>query len=119
MSLDLLALTSRYHEALNAYDEATVKAMFAPGAVYISKGVNGRIEGRDAILAAFTAYFREHPDQHAEDEGVEILSPTRVRFAWRLEATSASTGRRVTRRGVETVTYDAEGLISHVEVTDA
>lgn len=119
MSLDLVALTSRYHEALNHYDEATVKAMFAPGAVYISKGVNGRIEGRDAILAAFTRYFREHPDQVAEDEGVEILSPSTVRFAWRLEATSASTGSKVTRRGVETVTFDEQGLIAHVEVIDA
>ena len=118
MSLDLLALTSRYHEALNAYDEATVKAMFAPDAVYVSKGVNGRIEGRDAILTAFTVYFREHPDQHAEDEGVEILSPRTVRFAWRLEATSASTGKKVTRRGVETVTYNDAGLIAHVEVID-
>ena len=118
MSLDLLALTSRYHEALNRYDEAVVKAMFAPQAVYISKGVNGRIEGRDAILAAFTAYFHEHPDQYAEDEGVEILSPNAVRFAWRLEATSRSTGKRVIRRGVETVTYDNDGLIAHVEVID-
>lgn len=118
MSLDLIALTSRYHAALNAYDEATVRAMFAPGAVYISKGVNGRIEGRDAILAAFTTYFHEHPDQFAEDEGVEILSPDTVRFAWRLKATSRSTGRPVTRRGVETVTFDADGLISHVEVID-
>ena len=85
MSLDILALTSRYHEALNHYDEATVRAMFAPDAVYVSKGVNGRIEGRDAILTAFTAYFHEHPDQYAEDEGVEILSAHAVRFAWRLE----------------------------------
>jgi uncharacterized protein (TIGR02246 family) len=118
MSLDLLALTSRYHDALNHYDEATVKAMFAPDAVYVSKGVNGRIAGRDAILAAFTAYFDEHPDQHAEDEGVEVLSPNMVRFAWRLRATARSSGKPVTRRGVETVNYDGDGLISHVEVID-
>ena len=118
MSLDLLALTSRYHEALNHYDEATVRAMFAPDAVYVSKGVNGRIEGRDAILTAFTAYFHEHPDQYAEDEGVEILSPNVVRFAWRLEATARSTGKRVTRRGVDAVTYNDDGLIAHVEVID-
>lgn len=119
MSLDLIALTARYHAALNAYDEAVVKAMFAPDAVYISKGVNGRIEGRDAILAAFTAYFHEHPDQYAEDEGVEVLSPATVRFAWKLAATSRTTGKRVTRRGVETVTFDDAGLIRHVEVIDA
>ena len=118
MSLDLLALTSRYHEALNHYDETTVKAMFAPHAVYVSEGVNGRIEGRDAILPAFSAYFHEHPDQLAEDEWADILSPHAVRFAWRLAATARSTGKRVMRRGVETVTYDDNGLITHVEVID-
>ena len=118
MSFDPLVPLRRYHAALNAYDEAVVTPMFAPDAVYESPGVGGRIEGRDAIIRAFTAYFTEHPDQHAEDETVEVLSPRRVRFTWRLEATSRSTGKRVTRRGVETVTFDDEGLISHVEVRD-
>ena len=118
MNFDPLVPLRRYHEALNAYDEAVVTPMFAPDAVYDSPGVGGRIAGREAIIRAFTAYFTEHPDQHAEDETVEVLSPRKVRFTWRLEATSRSTGRPVTRRGVETVTFDDNGLISHVEVQD-
>lgn len=118
MSLDLARLVDRYHAALNAYDEATVKAMFAPAAVYTSPGVNGRIEGREAIIAAFTKYFDEHPDQHAEDEWREVLSPRTVRFGWKLRATKRSTGQPIARRGVETVTYDENGLILEVEVRD-
>jgi len=119
MTLDPVALLRRYHEALNRYDEATVKAMFAPDAVYVSPGVNGRIAGRDAIIAAFTAYFAEHPDQHAVDESVVPAGDLGVRSVWALAATARSTGRRVTRRGTETVTFGADGLIRHVEVTDA
>lgn len=119
MSLDPVALLAHYHAALNAYDAETVKAMFAADAVYVSPGVNGRIAGRDAIIAAFIAYFAEHPDQHAIDDEVTRLAPDAVRSHWRLEATARSTGQRVTRRGVETVSFDGEGLIRHVEVTDA
>jgi hypothetical protein len=37
---------------------------------------------------------------------------------WRLAATSVTLGRRVERRGVETVCFDAEGRITSVEVED-
>lgn len=119
MTIDPLALLQRYHEALNAYDERMVKAMFAEDAVYVSRGVNGRVAGRDAIIAAFSAYFREHPDQRAADDTVTLVAPDTVRAQWRLEATARSTGGRVTRQGTETVTFDANGLIRHVEVDDA
>ena len=119
MSIDPVALLQRYHAALNAYDEATVKAMFAVDAVYVSPGVKGRIAGREAIIAAFSTYFAEHPDQHAIDDEVTRVAPDAVRSAWRLEATARSSGQRVARRGMEMVTFTADGLIRHVEVTDA
>ena len=113
-----VALLKRYHAALNVYDAETVKPMFAAGAVYISPGVNGQIEGRDAIIAAFSAYFTEHPDQRAQDESIEQVSAFAVRAQWRLAATSASSGRLVERRGIETVSFDVAGLIARVEVED-
>ena len=119
MIIDPVALLRRYHEALSEYDEGTVAAMFAQDAVYVSPGVNGRIAGRDAIIAAFTAYFAEHPDQHSTDEQVRLVAPGTVRSSWTLAATARSTGQPVTRRGTETVTFDRAGLITHVEVTDA
>lgn len=36
MSIDAVALVRRYHEALNRYDPAVVKPMFAADAVYVS-----------------------------------------------------------------------------------
>lgn len=118
MSIDPVALLRHYHAALQPYDAAMAAACFAPGAVYVSPGVNGKIEGRDAIIASFNAYFAEYPDQHAEDARIDRLSPLAARAAWRLAATSAATGQRIVRHGVETVQFDAAGLIIAVEVED-
>lgn len=118
MNIDPVALTARYHAALNDFDVAGVAAMFASDAVYVSPGVNGRIEGREAIIAAFSAYFAEHPDQVAVDDVVEHIGPSMARAQWRLSATARSTGRPVARQGVETLSFDAEGLIMRVEVED-
>jgi uncharacterized protein (TIGR02246 family) len=118
MSIDPVALVRRYHAALDAYDASVVGPMFADDAIYSSPGVNGRIEGRDAIIAAFSAYFAEHPDQRAEDDSIEQTGPREARAHWRLRATAASTGAAVARRGLETVSFDAGGLITRVEVED-
>jgi uncharacterized protein (TIGR02246 family) len=118
MTIDPVALLTRYHAALNDYDEAVVEAMFAEDAIYVSPGVKGRIAGRDAIIAAFTAYFAEHPDQAAIDEAVTQVAPDTAHSVWRLDATARSTGQRVTRRGTETISFDRHGLIRHVEVAD-
>ncbi len=118
MSFDPVAQVERYHAALNAYHAATVMPMFAEAAVYVSPGVNGRLEGRARIIAAFSAYFAEHADQQAVDEKIERLGPRMARSHWRLAATAASTGKLIERRGTETVTFDAHGLILRVEVED-
>ena len=118
MSLDPVALMERYHAALNHYDAATIAPMFAENAVYVSPGVKGRIEGRDKIIAAFTVYFSEHPDQVGTDDRVERVGPLQVRTHWRTEATSASTGKPVQRRGSQTIIFDERGLILRVEVED-
>jgi hypothetical protein len=41
-----------------------------------------------------------------------------VRSRWILVATSISSGKKVKRQGVETVHFNAKGLISTVEVQD-
>jgi hypothetical protein len=119
MSLDPVEQLRRYHAALNRYEEAVVTPMFAPEAVYVSPGVNGRLVGREAIIAAFNAYFAEHPDQIAIDDSIAAVDPRTVQASWRLEATARSSGAQVRRRGTETVTFDAAGLIIRVEVQDA
>ena len=118
MSLDPAGLLRRYHAALQPYAADEVSGMFAEDAVYVSPGVNGRLEGRAAIMCAFNAYFAEHPDQHAVDEKVEVLGDRSVRSHWRLTATSAASGQPVERHGIETITFDAQGRIVKVEVED-
>jgi ketosteroid isomerase-like protein len=118
MSVDPVALVRRYHAALEAFDASVVGPMFSAAAVYVSPGVGGRIDGRDAIMAAFAAYFTEHPDQRAEDEEITQTGPREARAVWRLRATPRAGGRRIERRGIEHVSFDAAGLILRVEVAD-
>lgn len=119
MSPDPVALVKRYHAALNRYEAALVAPMFAEDAVYVSPGVSGRIAGRVNIIAAFDAYFAEHPGQRAEDDEIVAVGSLAARSRWRLEATGKSTGLTIRRAGTETVTFDAAGLIVRVEVEDS
>lgn len=117
MAIDPVALVRRYHDALNRFDAGVVSPMFAAGAEYHSPSV-GVIRGRDAIIAAMQGYFAEYPDQVAEDDTVEAIAADKVRCEWHLRATSRSTGEPYVRRGAEVVTFDADGLITRVEVED-
>ena len=117
--IDPVALLIRYHAALQPYDANTVTTMFAPDARYVSPGVGGVIEGRDAIIAAFTAYFTEHPDQNSVDDSVVAVAPDTARAEWSLNATSASTGEPYIRRGTETIRFTPQGLIAEVSVEDS
>ena len=116
--IDLIAATRHYHEALNALDMDAVEACFAPDAVYLSPGVGGRIEGRDAIMAAFRAYFDLYPVQIAQDHLIEAVAPGIARTCWRLSATHAVTGEALHRQGDETIGFDPDGLILNIEVRD-
>lgn len=107
---------ARFHDVTNAQDFAAIEAMFAPDVVYISQGVGGRIEGRDAVMAAFRAYFEEYPDQEAEDKKLEALSSNSARSEWSLTGTSTKTGVWRERHGAETITLNGNGLIVRVDV---
>ena len=116
MTHDPAKTLARFHEVTNAQDFAAIEAMFAPDVVYISQGVGGRIEGREAVMAAFRTYFEEYPDQEAEDKKLEALSPDRARSEWSLTGTSTKTGVWRERHGAETITIDGNGLIIRVDV---
>jgi ketosteroid isomerase-like protein len=107
-----------YHSAINALDFAVIEAFFAEDAVYVSGGVGGQIDGRDAIMAAFRKYFDAYPDQVAEDTLVEKVAPLAARAVWQLGATDSQTGEKMIRKGEETVTFNEAGRIIRVDVTD-
>ncbi|MFT3989629.1 nuclear transport factor 2 family protein [Aestuariivirga sp.] len=117
MARDLVARVEAYHAQLNAYDPVQVSKFFSADAEYHSPGV-GVLVGRRAIIAAMSGYFAEYPDQVAVDDVMEQVAPDRVRSEWRLAATSKTTGQQTLRSGVETVTFDEDGLIRRVQVED-
>ncbi|MDQ0319468.1 hypothetical protein QO002_001606 [Pararhizobium capsulatum DSM 1112] len=117
MTIDPCALAARFHHAINELDFATIENFFVKDAHY-SSGKVGGLAGRDAIMAAFRRYFDEYPDQVAEDSLIEQVSPFAARAVWSLKATSASTGAPFSRRGEETITFNPEGKVINVEVTD-
>jgi uncharacterized protein (TIGR02246 family) len=115
--IDPIALVQRYHEALNRYRPEEIAPLFAPDASYHSPGV-GALQGRDSIIAAFSVYFAEHPDQHSRDNTLVQVGTHSARSEWQLTATSKSTGKPYLRSGAETVTFDDSGLIIRVVVED-
>ncbi len=117
MARDLLKLVARYHKALNDFDFTTVENMFVENAEYHSSGIGG-LYGRTNILEAMKAYFFEFSDQISSDESIEFVGSDSVRCRWKLQATSKSSGKKVKRHGVETVHFNARGLITLVEVQD-
>ncbi|WP_438749694.1 nuclear transport factor 2 family protein [Pararhizobium sp. O133] len=117
MPIDPVALVERFHAAINTLDFGTIDAFFADDARYASGKVGG-LKGRDAIMAGFRRYFDEYPDQVAEDSLIEALSPVSARAVWRLSATSSITGSPLRRQGEETITFNEQGWIIRVDVTD-
>ena len=111
-------LLNAYHAALNAFDLATVKSMFAEDAIYVSPRLNGQITGRAAIMEAMEKYFAEFADQVSVDENIHHLDEFNAQADWRLQATSSLTGKSITRRGSEVIRFDSNGLIQRVDVID-
>lgn len=109
--------TRLYHAAINALDFEALAGFFTTDAVYASSGI-GEIAGREAILDAFKAYFASYPDQVAEDDLIEELSPQSARSFWRLAATHNKTGEVSRRSGEEVILFDASGKILRVTVQD-
>lgn len=107
-----------FHNAINALDYPTIEDYFAEDAVYVSGGVGGRIDGREAIMTAFRKYFDAYPDQIAADTSVNRVGDNAARSVWELKAIDSRTGLPMVRTGEETLTFNAEGKIVRVDVTD-
>jgi ketosteroid isomerase-like protein len=115
---DPVEVLRRFHDAVNAQDFVAIEGFFADDAIYGSIKV-GALEGKAAILAAFRKYFSEYPNQVAHDDSFTKLSETSAKSSWHLNATSATTGEKLIRKGEETIFLDAEGKIVRVDVSDA
>ncbi|MBW9115820.1 nuclear transport factor 2 family protein [Rhizobium cauense] len=117
MAFDPVEELKRFHGAVNALDFETIENYFAEDATYVSKGV-GSLSGRDEIMVAFRKYFDDYPDQTAIDTLVEKVSPKAARAVWSVRATHSKTGKPLVREGEETLTFNEDGRVTHVEVKD-
>jgi nuclear transport factor 2 (NTF2) superfamily protein len=117
MSFDPVAALKAYHAALDAHDVDRVEMMLALNATYTSAAV-GVVEGRDAIVAAMRKYFAAHEDHRAWDDAIKATGPRQAHSVWQLKATHTASGQTFHRRGEETVTFDANGLVLAVVVKD-
>lgn len=117
MTFDPVTAAQRFHHAINDLDFAVIDDFFADDAVYGSIKV-GQLSGKAEIMAAFRRYFETYPDQVAVDELTEAVPPMAARAVWRLKATHAETGEPLVRFGEETITFNEDGKIVSVDVTD-
>ena len=117
MVKNIIKLVEHYHDALNKFDFTIIEKMFTEDAEYHSSGIGG-LYGRSNIMNAMKAYFNEFSDQVSTDDKLELLNENTVRAHWRLAATTKSSGRKVTRQGVENIHFNSKGLITMVEVED-
>ncbi|MDE1996546.1 MAG: nuclear transport factor 2 family protein, partial [Rhizobiaceae bacterium] len=106
-----------FHDAINRLDYEAIEDFFAPDATYVSNGV-GSLAGREAIMEAFRGYFDKYPDQTAVNSLVETLTPLSGRAVWSVRATNSKTGTPLVREGEETITFDEDGRVVRVDVTD-
>ncbi|MGO8176243.1 hypothetical protein ACC764_38485, partial [Rhizobium ruizarguesonis] len=72
---------------------------------------------RAEIMAAFRLYFDDYPDQTAENSLVETLTPLSGRSVLSVRATHSKSVKPLIREGEETITFNAEGRVTRVEVT--
>ena len=114
---DPVAAMQAYHAAIEKRDLKYIGTALAHDAVYQSKGL-GPVSGRDAILAAMQRYFAKYPDNKAWDTSVAEESRWVAVCEWQLRATDLTTGKPVSRRGKERVSFGSNGLIKSVEVED-
>jgi limonene-1,2-epoxide hydrolase len=117
MAIDPAREIELFHGAINALDFETIENYFAEDATYVSNGV-GSLAGRDNIMAAFRRYFDDYPDQTAVDTLVETLTPLSGRAVWSVRATHSRTGKPLIREGEETITFNEDGRVINVAVTD-
>ena len=117
MSFDPAERTEAFLAAIDAMDFDTVEAFFAEDATFGSQAVGG-LSGRDNIMAAFRSYFEDYPDQTCLNSTVEAVTPLSARAVWSIRATHSKTGAPLVREGEETVTFDPDGRVISVVVTD-
>jgi len=115
MASKWLTLTQRYLALSNAHSLPEIVGMFSATATYRSVGV-GSFAGRASIESMMTAFFRSRPDIHWRASNyAEDAAKRAVSFDFFATHTQDD-GEVVRRTGHETLRFNEQGEIEHVEV---
>lgn len=117
MNSSKIELARLYVEASNEHDLERIRIMFADDAIYKSSRV-GVYEGADAIIAMMTGFFARFPNVFWRVGDYREDAAGRVVFDFVMTATSATEAQSeaVEVHGLETIVFDAIGLVSRIDV---
>ena len=113
--MNVLELARRYTAFANAHDLDGCESMFAVDMDYVSDGV-GEHHGSSAIRRMMDDYFAARPDVHWQDGPYRQVAADAAAFDFVMTGTDPATAKPFRRTGVETVSFNASGMIRRIEV---
>ena len=114
-TLDYRSLARAYVEASCAHDPDAIRLMLAESATYRSSNV-GYYERRDPIMEMMTGFYASFPDVVWTVDEYRLTAEGVVAFDFVMCGTHHETGERLEKQGRETIEFQADGLIRHIEV---
>mgnify|MGYP003678092989 FL=1 len=111
---ELIELARAYVALSNAHRPALIAAMFDHHSSYHSAAF-GQFDGVQAIIEMMSGFFQRYPDVHWQAQNFRV-SGTIVSFDFSMQASEAGTGALLQRSGVESIDFDAQGIIRKLVV---
>ncbi|SFP39736.1 SnoaL-like domain-containing protein [Nitrosomonas cryotolerans] len=108
-------LAKTYVALSNSHNLQHIALMFIDEATYHSS-YSGELKGSPAINEMMVSFFSRFPDVHWDVPEYRITGDLSVEFEFTMNATDATSRKRVERRGLEQINFTADGLISHIAV---
>jgi hypothetical protein len=113
--LERIDLAKAYVALSNAHRSELIVPMFAHGGMYRSSNV-GEFEGGKAIGEMMRDFFSRFLDVRWNVLEYRCAGEGAVEFEFAMTATEMATGKSIERKGVETIVFTDEGLVSSLEV---
>jgi hypothetical protein len=111
---ELIELAKAYVALSNAHRLAMIADMFNASSIYTSSAV-GTFKGATPIIKMMREFFARYPDVNWNAVNYRYSNHS-VTFQFVMTATEAGTDNHLERKGVETITFDANGIISRLAV---
>jgi len=113
---EYIELAKAYVALSNAHQTGLVFAMFAETAQYQSSSV-GEFHGKSAIEAMMESFFGQYGDVYWLVSDYSYTGSGLVEFNFFMTATDIESKEIIERKGLETIQFSSDGLISAIQVT--